>query len=221
MVTTGSSAGFVLAFLIVGAIDAVFGNALAVDDHAQGQPACRVGLQLGVDGLQVELPPEHAQCGQEAPGGTAMADDGTILRLGGKHCAGGLKNIPASAVVGGNRQVQAVIVRGACLRGRDQLLQVRFGPSPEMRDNLLSQRRTGRTTLVEKPPRNAFDLCHAEVGNLGGHGSDVEEEGRTLSESVVRRVIESREPVLLVGLPARLSPAQRATYELLVKGSLG
>ena len=31
----------------------------------------------------------------------------------------------------------------------------------------------------------------------------------------------TREPVLLVGLPARLSPAQRATYELLVKGSLG
>ena len=31
----------------------------------------------------------------------------------------------------------------------------------------------------------------------------------------------SREPVLLVGLPARLSPAQRATYDLLVRGSLG
>lgn len=31
----------------------------------------------------------------------------------------------------------------------------------------------------------------------------------------------AREPALLVGLPSQLSPAQRATYDLLVRGSLG
>lgn len=31
----------------------------------------------------------------------------------------------------------------------------------------------------------------------------------------------TRERALVIGLPAQLSPAQRATYELLVKGSLG
>jgi len=31
----------------------------------------------------------------------------------------------------------------------------------------------------------------------------------------------TREPALVIGLPTQLSPAQRATYELLVKGSLG
>jgi hypothetical protein len=32
---------------------------------------------------------------------------------------------------------------------------------------------------------------------------------------------EAREPVLVVGLPTRLSPAQRATYDLLVSGLRG
>jgi hypothetical protein len=42
-----------------------------------------------------------------------------------------------------------------------------------------------------------------------------------LDHLVLHLPTSSKAPVLLIGLPIRLSPAQRATYELLVKGSLG
>ncbi|MNV41238.1 hypothetical protein D3C71_1328680 [compost metagenome] len=51
---------------------------------------------------------------------------GRKLGFGCQHRAGGLKNVPTPTVVGGNRQMQAVVVRGACLRGHDQLLQAGF-----------------------------------------------------------------------------------------------
>jgi hypothetical protein len=42
-----------------------------------------------------------------------------------------------------------------------------------------------------------------------------------LDHLVLHVPTSAREPALVVGLPTQLSPAQRATYELLVKGSLG
>jgi hypothetical protein len=42
-----------------------------------------------------------------------------------------------------------------------------------------------------------------------------------LDHLVLQLPTSAQQPALVIGLPARLSPAQRATYDLLVKGSLG
>jgi hypothetical protein len=62
-----------------------------------------------------------------------------------------------------------------------------------------------------------------------GRTVQIDESGRArdyarpvpLDHLVLHLPVSSREPILLVGLPNRLSPAQRATYELLVTGNRG
>lgn len=62
-----------------------------------------------------------------------------------------------------------------------------------------------------------------------GQTTQIDPTGRALPYSppvpvdhlVLHMPVSSRDAVQVVGLPTRLSPAQRATYELLVKGSLG
>jgi Nif-specific regulatory protein len=61
--------------------------------------------------------------------------------------------------------------------------------------DLVLERLGGERGMIVLDNRLTRELEVAVSRNLGGHG---EEEGRTLSESVVRRVIESREPVLAV-----------------------
>jgi Nif-specific regulatory protein len=64
--------------------------------------------------------------------------------------------------------------------------------------DLVLERLGAERGMIVLDNRLTRELEVAVSRNLGGQGSDVEEEGRTLSESVVRRVIESREPVLAV-----------------------
>ena len=64
--------------------------------------------------------------------------------------------------------------------------------------DLVLERLGAERGMIVLDNRLTRELEVAVSRNLGGQGSDGSEEGRTLSESVVRRVIESREPVLAV-----------------------